>query len=421
MKGPFYDGKPNNPTDAFGHSGVKGMRWGHRKKDETSSGEGSSGEKRPTETSNAALKKASDSFYSKQNHEKLQSEGQKKLEAQANQSFPTKRQAKAGKLESRSATLEARSADLKKQKDALAPGFRNAYKRGDLQGQINYADKERASLDKKSGQLRDGKLTSNQKLALGVGVGVASGIFAAHIARQIQLNKAGLTTDIQKRIGLENHSKSTEQWQQMFGHDPGFKTAVNHNLTSSGQFYAGLTNKKAYDRPEFVISKDTVFQRLSSHEEDSTEYGKMKGAYSTFLHNDKKLYGSSMEFGSKEFTVSFKPKDDVRVPNMSTVLAHLKQVKQQDNPGLKYSDEQIAATYHQMSGGGWDSKTSLKLFSSLKQFGYSAIVDDMDAGYLGDLPVVFFGDAHPATSTPRTSKDQLTDSIGVLSLTRQHA
>lgn len=36
LKGPFYDGKPNSPADAFAHHGVKGMKWGVRKDQSTS-------------------------------------------------------------------------------------------------------------------------------------------------------------------------------------------------------------------------------------------------------------------------------------------------------------------------------------------------------------------------------------------------
>jgi hypothetical protein len=217
----------------------------------------------------------------------------------------------------------------------------------------------------------------------------------------------------------ENHRKTSDQWQQLFGESHDFAPASSHFANGGGAFYAGLTNKKALSRPEFVIPEGTVFHRLSNHEEDSSEYGRRKGAYATFLNNDNKHYGASGEFGDKKYKINFEAKGPTRVPTVQTVVAHLKQVNSADNPN--YTTEMAMNDYRSMAGGGWSSNSALKLFDSLRTYGYGAIVDDMDAGYLGDLPMVFFGDAGPATATPRGANAQLEDSVGLLKLSRRHA
>jgi hypothetical protein len=294
-----------------------------------------------------------------------------------------------------------------------------AYTRATYNNQAQINEKARDDLLKKAEQVRAGKMTDNQKKLLIVGGLAAVAVAGAYGKRQYDLNQAGINKNRQKELFEENHRNTTDQWNALgLGHHE-FQAAGGVHSTGNGSFYAGFTNKKAFSRPEFTIPKDTVFQRLSNHEEDSTEYGKMKGAYATFLHNDKKIYGASGEFGDKKYTISFKPEGDVRVPTVQTVVAHLKQVKSADNPN--YTNEQAMSDYRSMAGGGWSDHTSMRLFDSLRTYGYSAIVDDMDAGYLGDLPVVFFGKAQPATSTPRTARHKLEDSVGIVKLSRKHS
>lgn len=416
------------PQDALAHYGKKGMHWGVRKEDEPG---GDSGGKasRPKEESVHDLGKVMDEFYSKKSPEELKAEGQKKLKEQAaNQDFPPKgarqqrRDRKAEELENRAAEVDAIVTDLKTQRDALAPGFRTAYKRSALKSDIKTGENARDGLQNKAEKLRAGKLTNEQKLLIGAGALAATAVLATYGQRQYALHQAGMTSAAKKRAAAETHAANTEQWRTLFGEHHDFKPAASHLTASNSSFFSGLTNKKALDRPEFTIPKGTEFQRLSNHPEDSSEYGKVKGAYASFLQNDKKLYSASSEFGNKKYAISFQAKDDVRVPTVSTVLAHLKQIKEQEFPGSpNNTPEKIYQEYHSMSGGSWSDSTSMKLFSSLKQFGYSAIVDDMDAGYLGDLPVVFFGDAEPATATPRPKNASLRDSVGVLKLSGKYA
>ena len=440
-----------SPQEALAHFGVKGMKWGVVKKDPS----GGTKKSPPPETSVEKLKAESDSFYAKQDPKKLQTEGQKKLQAQANKTFPEKSGAKAKKREMKAVTVDRQANKIDREiqklsarRDALRPTQR--FLKKNLNDRIDVATKNRDSLQKKAQQIRDGKLTTDQKLVIGVGAAVVVGGILLYSAGKNQSSSTfnpldsstwdtgpalfgkGLHSDKtveslhgpnqgRKAALLERNRQATaDQWRTLFGNENAPSLSGESDI-GAGSFYSGLTNKKAYDRPEFTIPKETTFQRLSNHQEDSSSY--TKGAYSTFLNNDKKIYGASSEFGDKNWTLEFTPKHEVRVPRLQTVLAHLKQVADGQLPqgATKHTDEAIVKMYHNMAGGSWADNRSQMLFDSLRSHGYSAIVDDMDAGYLGDLPVVFFGDANPAKAIDRTIKEILEDSASVLKLSRQYA
>jgi hypothetical protein len=45
-----------------------------------------------------------------------------------------------------------------------------------------------------------------------------------------------------------------------------------------------------------------------------------------------------------------------------------------------------------MSGGGWSGPREKSLMKALRARGYGAIVDEMDAGVIGETPLVFFSE-----------------------------
>lgn len=415
------------PQDALAHYGKKGMKWGVRNDKKSSSGGSGKSSGKPKESDVESLKKAADEVFGKSSAAELKAEGQAKLAAQAkNGDFPNKRQekrdAKAERLTERAGEFDKAAKDMQDAADAITPG-KNPWKRYERSVYRNQAElnaDQRDALLKKAEQVQAGKLTDGQKkllIAGGIAAVAVAGTYGTHKWAE---HKVGLNSAKKKELLEANKRESEQQWQQLFGEKHTFVAAANNYSVSDGSFYAGLTNKKAFSRPEFEIPEGTVFQRLSNHKEDSSEYGKIKGAYATFLSNDKKVYGASGEFGSKKYTIGFEAQGPTRVPSINTVIAHMRTIKQQET-GSTPSDASLMMSYRSMAGGSWSDSTSQKLFSSLRTYGYGAIVDDMDAGYLGDLPVVFFGAAKPATSTERTTVDRLQDSASTLKLTRRHA
>lgn len=412
--------KDMTPQEYLAHYGVKGMKWGVRRDDRGSGRSSSRGSSR-SESKNSDLGKVMDDFYSKKSKSELQAEGKKKLKEQSEQEFPKvgrikqRRTRKAEGLDDQVAKIDKTIEGLKAQKENFRPT--QHFRRAQMQDRINNLTQSRDNLSKTSEQLKAGKLTTNEKMLIGIGAAVVVGGLAIYGGHQYKLHKSGLTSKIQAELFEKNKAETASQWKSLFGYDHEFSKAKSHLTAADGSFYAGLTSKKALLRPEFTIPKGTIFQRLSDHQEDVKSY--TSGAYATFLSNDKKLYGASSEFGGKAYTVGFQAKGETRVPSLNTVFAHLKQIARESNPDV--DDDDVFSQYHQMSGGSWSGETATKLFASLRQMGYSAIVDDMDAGYLGDLPIVFFGDAESPTYSPRTALDQLTDSVGVVKTSKKYA
>lgn len=417
-----------SPQAALKHYGKKGMRWGVRNESKSAGSGSSGGSSKPKESDKADLESAFDAFNAKNSVESLQAEGQAKMKAQIANDHPPisgKRTAKAEKAEA-SAEGFQRQADQYREKLAEvgdAKGLGSSLKRGHYNAAIRDSEAYRDNALQRAEQLRSGKLTSEQKMLIGAGALAAVAVVGVYGARQYGLRQAGLSSKAeQKAEAARNRADHERLFNHIYGDHPGMKPAGLSELAGGG-FFAGFSNKKAMDRPEFTIPKDTIFQRLSNHREDSTSYGVNKPVYSTFLSNDKKVYGASAEFGSKGLSVNFTAKGDTRVPSINTTVAHLKQVLAQGDPhkASYWNDERTLYEYKQMSGGDWTSPTAQKLFTSLKSFGYGAIVDDMDAGYLGDAPVLFFGDANPATHVERGQYAKVRDQVGMVKLSGKYA
>ena len=420
----------SDEIDGFlAHYGVKGMKWGVRK-DRDGSSRKSSGSSKKKESGDG-FEKAIDEFYASKSHSELQKEGMAKLKAQANQTFATakdstkqvvgeSRERKAARIDKSVDKLNREANRLNKEIDATNPGPLGAYRRANLKAQLSEIEKNRDNLKKAGEQVRAGKLTTNEKILIGVGTAAAVGVLA-YYGKQKYDQQAFYKKN--KPLIDANRKKTEEQWAQLFGESPRMKRADGNHpqsiaATMTGGFYPGLKNKKALDRPEFTIPKETVFQRMSNGKE--TGEGYEKGTYSTFLSNDNALYGASQEFGNKTYRVNYQPKSDVKVPSTRTVLKAL-QESQKELTGKRPSDKETFALYHELSGGGWSNPPSVGLINQLKKQGYSALVDDMDAGYIGDLPVVFFGEATNVTATKRTAKDRLQDQGSFMPTIKKYA
>lgn len=256
--------------------------------------------------------------------------------------------------------------------------------------------------------LKSGRLTRNQKIALGVGAAVVVAGVAYYGHQKLGVSKAPRMTEDESRHSILAKKRDAEL-DGLFG-DNGvrssgyYKDGIKLGELIHPQF-GGLINKKAFDRPEFTIPKTTSFQRLSRGAETGEDYD--KGTYATFLSHDNANYGDSVEFGRSPYRINFNSSGDVRVPSLTSVLKTVKSVGGAN--GKTLSDDEAFAAYHKMSGGSWRDETSSKVISSLKKQGYSALVDDMDAGYLGDLPLVFFGKPTNLTAKNRGYEDRLVD------------
>lgn len=423
----------DTPQEALAHYGVKGMKWGVTKKEETTGRDDAKGKKSGSDFRAGFAKLGAET-----DHKKLQSESQKKLEAQASQTFPMdakqlKRETRADTLQKRAGEWDAEGKVLREKAAALPEkGVKAKYQRSNLEATAKYTDQQRDDLLKAADQVRAGKLTDQQKKLIAVGAGVAvTGLLLYGSAKLGENKPVGFDSNgkpitkaqANKRAKEDNKRRSEEEWRELFGKDAAFEDASGYHTAKGTSFHPGFypPPPKILDRPEFTIPEGYTFQRLSGAQEDSSQYGTSRPAYSTFLSNDKRMYGASGEFGSKPYTVTYTAKGPTRVPSVSKVLETFKQVYEEENPGVTFPDKDIVKFYRNASGSRWDRPEHTKVLESLKKQGYSALVDDMDAGYMGDLPIIFFGDANPATSTPRPPKHKSEDAAAVLKVGFKYA
>lgn len=309
-------------AEAFlAHYGRKGMKWGVVNDDD----------------SFQKTKNAVQNYFKKKDSKELQVEGQQKKKAQ----------------------LEKLSSESSKTKSVL--------KDNDSDPPIS--------------DVKTGRLSRNQKIALGVGVTVAVAGLAYYGNQKLAPGR-----ELKKKNKLLD-----DEMLSLFGPN------MNPRGPSNQKFFAGLANGKALDRPGFTIPKSVEFQRLAGYAEDGSKYN--KGTYASFLSNDKERYSENFGYDLAPVAVKFNPKDDVRVPSTRTVLKTLKDLGGDD--GSPLTDDQAIKKYTQFSGGDWQKPEYQKLINGLKKQGYSALVDDMDAGYTGDLPIVFFGEPSNLTASTR--------------------
>ncbi|HPE27624.1 MAG TPA: hypothetical protein PLM10_02040 [Saccharofermentans sp.] len=162
----------------------------------------------------------------------------------------------------------------------------------------------------------------------------------------------------------------------------------------------GYFTEYSYDRPELTFPAGHIFHRLSQGIE--TEFGN-RGNYCVSSKLEMARYLASQEFGSATKHVTWSSTSEVKVPALSTVLETAK-LALSEAKGKQVSNKEAFSWYRQQTGGGWykDGTVTSKFFEMLKNQGYHAIVDEMDAGVMAENPLVWFNTA--AASAKQTSK-----------------
>lgn len=192
-------------------------------------------------------------------------------------------------------------------------------------------------------------------------------------------------------------------------HPPGTKIdAANYNLTVAGS--KGRTWSKqnylkdsSFDQDDFTLPKGHIFTRISSNAETdfrrSTYATSNEGDYNRYLttfRGEAKVMDSQ-----KLYKVSFSANEDIKVPSLTKRIEAMRTVLTKANGGVDVGPEVAKRTYTSYSGGYWDNDTAKSFFKELGSQGYSAIVDDMDAGVVGESPLVIF---RPDAMGKKTSK-----------------
>lgn len=371
--------------DELHHYGVKGMRWGHRKKEELVGDDRSSSDPSSDPSSKAKAEYVSLTNdapkRSGRDASKKLAENQKKLIGKFDDpSPPSRRQEKADRIDSKAAEASAR---IKEIDAALADiprkgaTIRQNIRRNQLRGERAQLREERKQYNRDAGAIREGKLTSNEKKAIvAIGVGaLVVGVGAHAVYKQKAEIKA-----LEKRVADGDLEAKLELYNKQM------------NLAKINSWMMGdYIQKSSWDREEFELPAGHVFNRLSTS--DETGRGFRQGTYCTASEADLNRYvaGFRHELGSVDINhVTFTATKPIKVPNLTTAVETMREVMQKEQYGMAVSRSEALARYQQMSGGSWDDLTSQNFFESLKAKGYGAIVDEMDAGVIGDRPLVFF-------------------------------
>jgi hypothetical protein len=159
--------------------------------------------------------------------------------------------------------------------------------------------------------------------------------------------------------------------------------------------FKGFIQPSSYDQAEQTFPIGHIFHRISTHGAEATHPGKAM-SYSTSSIEDFNRYLTAFrgEKGSAQLHhVTFKAKEEIKVPDLKTNISSMMEAM---GPGT--TPKQALSQYQNLSGGSWNKtsgfdntkSTAGKFFDVLQGKGYSAIVDDMDAGVLGQSPLYIF-------------------------------
>lgn len=177
-----------------------------------------------------------------------------------------------------------------------------------------------------------------------------------------------------------------------------FNQLVGESKAVSWNGKTGFIQPSSWDQKEFTLPAGHVFNRISRVAE--TDY--RLGTYATHSTDDFNRYVSAFrsEVGSgpnlKHVTMTATA--PIRVPSLLGRLEAMRAVLTNDlgydkSLGYEASPSDAKKAYEGLSGGPWASAQAKKLFDELKSKGFGAIIDDMDAGVIGESPLVLFDES----------------------------
>lgn len=371
--------KPGTPGDVL-HSGVKGMRWGHRKVEDSGGDNGAKSDTPSRDSGGKIIPKMKDF-------------GEATSLADHNQHTKMYMAAKVPKPRNYEEAKANFDASQKKFQQKLAPD-------GPVKSDSGLITK--TGLEKK-----EPRLTPGQKKALLYAGGTVAVIGGAYLAKRYatgKLDDMGINykpvkdfhpDELRRKAGKPI---AADEFRQLVGFSQG-KTWGESHLTD-----------KAFAREAFELPAGHTFFRLSTaHETDFGTSG--GGTFATHSIEDFNRYVAGFrgeKFGAQLHRVTWQTTEPTKVPNVTTVLDTLHGLMERGMPhGMDpkvreeaLSPERVKETFQGMSGTNFSSPHGQKLIDALKGKGYGAIVDEMDAGVIGETPLVFFNQEH---ATPKTS------------------
>lgn len=158
---------------------------------------------------------------------------------------------------------------------------------------------------------------------------------------------------------------------------------------SGGQ---GYLTKEALSRQGFTLKAGHEFHRLSRNVEEGF-------SGSTYCVSSKKdfsryMVGLGDEIGKSNFTqITFKAKQEVKIPDTKTVLDSMREAMDADPQRIVKADADSAmSAFNNLSGTHFETSLGKRFKEIIISKGYHGIVDEMDAGVIGDTPLLMFVD-----------------------------
>lgn len=178
---------------------------------------------------------------------------------------------------------------------------------------------------------------------------------------------------------------------------PGESISAEHYNFLSGRsklmsWGSGYIKPSSYDRPEMVLPAGHTFHRITT----STESSFRLGTYATTDIDDYNRYLTAFR-GEKGASaalrhMTFNATEEIRIPKLTDTLETMRETIAMMEERTVTPAEALSR-YKSMSGGSWNDSTSEIFFDNLKKKGFGAIIDEMDAGVIGEKPVVVFSKA----------------------------
>lgn len=341
-----YD-KPPLDEALLLHYGVKGMKWGVRKKDDSGTRQQTKAE--PTKSEGAKLAATNELTKGY-------------IAASSNRKNLTKK-------ESAAALAENQKKFLAKFEPSGAEGA----------------------------EAKKGLTPKQKKILIGVGVGLV--VVGGVVAYKHYSAKAGISA---------NTPLSLNQLREMAGNPISVQQFQLNQQMSTQAAWGGGSHifPSSFLRGEQTLPAGHTFHRLSS----AAEKHFAPTTYATSNMEDFHRYVNNFrgEIGTENLKhITFSTTKPMRIPSLSTTLETLKEVVSKTE-GVAMSHESAIEAYSNISGGDWGSQRAAGLMRALGNKGYGALVDEMDAGVVGNSPLVVFAKEH---LTPKKAVDLTADII----------
>ena len=369
--------------DELMHFGVKGMKWGHRKKRYY---ELKGRRKKQSDTPKNVVHPDNLKPKSKKEYDKVVAKEEKRRKR------AQKYLDKVNKLNEDKADLKKNRYDSKAFRAAYGPYAKNL---SDAQFMLLFGVTKTASLKhlelgldrkiKRNNESADaalqGKLTHDQKMAIGAAV-VVTACAAGYLGyKQVSRMKAGKKiseTDFMKR-----YNKSC--YRSIYG--------------NGEKDFKGLL-----DDQDIIVPKGTRFKRMSANPETTLR----KNIYATFTEEDANRYKAilprhfSWISDDECYEIEMEAMGDIKSPSLKTrvevfkdLMANNEDFKEHYRNGKFANDaHKIGHQFYEEFAYRHAGKTKIGniYFDKLKEMGYNAWIDDNDRGKLSDTPIVLFND-----------------------------